>query len=114
MAETVDEYIAEFPEDVRPLLDEVRAAIHRVLPDAPEEIKYGMPAVMLGGRHAIYFAGWKTHLALYPVYRSDGPLEAELAPYRSGKDSLRFPLSRPIPYDLIERTVAMMAELKRA
>src|SRR5688572_26700240 len=54
-AATVDEYIAAFPPDVRERLERVRAAVHRVLPDAAEAIKYGMPAVLLGGRHAIYF-----------------------------------------------------------
>jgi uncharacterized protein YdhG (YjbR/CyaY superfamily) len=108
MMDTVDEYIAEFPDDVRPLLEGIRAAIHRVLPEAAEEIRYGMPAVMLGGWHAIYFAGWKGHLDVYPVHPSNSAIESELARYRSGKDALRFPLDRPIPYDLIERVIRML------
>ena len=113
MADTIDEYIAEFPDEVRPLLEGVRSAIHRVLPDAPEEIAYGIPAVMIRDRKAIYFAGWKAHIAIYPVHPSGDPIEAELAQYRSGKDALRFPLNRPLPYDLIERVTAMVARGER-
>jgi uncharacterized protein YdhG (YjbR/CyaY superfamily) len=85
--DTVDDYIAAFPPEVQTLLTGVREAIRGVLPEAPEAIRYGMPAVMLGRREAIYFAGWKKHIAVYPVARSDDPIEAELAPYRDEKDS---------------------------
>ena len=41
---------------------------------------------------------------------AQGALERELAPYRAAKDTVRFPLSRPVPYDLIERLAAFLAE----
>jgi uncharacterized protein YdhG (YjbR/CyaY superfamily) len=109
--ETVDEYIASFPEDVQVLLRQVRKAIQKVLPKAEEKIKYGMPAVMISGRHAVYFAAWKRHIGLYPVYRSDAPIEAELAPYRDAKDTLQFPLNQPIPSELIERVVVHLSKM---
>lgn len=107
---TIDEYIAAAPEDVRPLLTQVRKRLRKVLPRAEEKIKYGMPALMLNARHAVYFAAWKHHLGLYPIYRADGPLEAELAPFRDAKDTVKFPLDAPIPYALIERIAAHMAK----
>lgn len=107
--ENVDAYIAAFPPEVQTLLRGVREAIRSELPEAPEAIRYGMPAVMLGRREAIYFAGWKKHIAVYPVARSDGPIEAELAPYRAEKDSLHFRLDRPLPYDLIARVASLVA-----
>lgn len=103
---TIDDYIASFPEDVRLILAKVRQSIRKVLPAAEEKIKYGMPALMLDGRHAVYFAAWKRHIGLYPIYRTDDPIEEELTPYRDAKDTLKFPLNEPIPYDLIERIVA--------
>jgi uncharacterized protein YdhG (YjbR/CyaY superfamily) len=107
---TVDEYIASFPEDVQAILQKVRKSIRKVLPTADEKIKYGMPAVMLSGPHAVYFAAWKRHIGLYPVYRSDAPIEEELEPYRDAKDTLKFPLNEPIPYGLIERVTAHLAK----
>jgi uncharacterized protein YdhG (YjbR/CyaY superfamily) len=107
-AESVAAYLAGFPEDVRARLELVRTTILRVIPDAEEQIKYGMPALVYASPHAVYFAGWKNHIAVYPVYRSDDPIEADLAPYRDAKDTLKFPHAAPIPYDLIERAVRLV------
>lgn len=101
--ETVDDYVASFPPQVREVLERVRAAIHAGVPGGEEKVRYGMGAVMLGGRYAIHFAGWKRHVGLYPVPAFDGPLEAEVAPHRSKKDTVNFPYAKPVPYDLITR-----------
>jgi uncharacterized protein YdhG (YjbR/CyaY superfamily) len=108
----VDDYIGTFPEDRQQRLQLVRSAIHRGVPDAAEKIRYGMPAVTLGGRYAIHFAGWKNHIGLYPVPALDDPLEAAIAPYRN-KDALAFAWSEPIPLDVIERVSAAIAALHR-
>ncbi|PTL82325.1 hypothetical protein DAT35_20355 [Vitiosangium sp. GDMCC 1.1324] len=107
---TIDDYIASSPKDVQAILRKVRQSIRKVLPKAEEKIKYGMPALMLDARNAVYFAAWKHHIGLYPVYRSEDPIEEELAPYRDAKDTLKFPLNKPIPYDLIERVVAFLVK----
>ena len=39
----------------------------------------------------------------------DEELEREVAPYRAARSTLRFPLGKPIPYDLIERLAALAA-----
>ncbi|MDM7832547.1 iron chaperone [Cellulomonas edaphi] len=109
MPDTVDEYIATFDPDVQEILQGVRLAIHRGVPGADEKIRYGMPAVMMGGRHAIHFAGWKKHVGLYPVPRFDSPLEDEIAPYRSEKDTVTFRYAIEIPYELIQRVSAAIA-----
>lgn len=110
---TIDEYIASFPDDVQQILVKVRAAMHAVLPDAPEKIRYGMPAIVLGGRYALHFAAWKHHVGIYPVAKADDALERDLAPYRAAKDSINFRYDSPIPYDLIERITAFVNERPR-
>lgn len=110
---TVDEYIATLPDDVQPILQRVRQAIRAGLPDSDERLRYSMPAIMLNERYALHFAGWKKHIGLYPVPVMGGSLEAEIAPYRTHKDSLRFPYSKPIPYDLIERLAADLGKARR-
>ena len=113
-AETVDAYVASFPPDARSVLEQVRAAIRAGAPDADEKVRYGMAAFMLGGRYAIHFAGWKQHVGLYPIPELDAGLEAEIAPYRAKKDSVRFRYADPIPYDLITRVSAEIARRRRA
>jgi uncharacterized protein YdhG (YjbR/CyaY superfamily) len=105
---TIDQYIGSFPADVQVILEAVRRSIRNVVPEADETISYRIPAMTLGGRHLVYFAAWKHHIAIYPVPAADEALEQELAPYLASKGTARFPLRQPIPYDLIERLVALL------
>jgi uncharacterized protein YdhG (YjbR/CyaY superfamily) len=114
-AATVDEYIAGFPPEVSARLIRVRAeivdAVTAASGTAPEEkMRYGIAAVMLGGRYALHFAGWKKHIGLYPVPPLPGPLEAEIAPYRAEKDSVVFPHAKPMPDELIGRVARAIAD----
>ena len=97
--ETVDEYIARFPPDVRAVLEEVRRTIHAAVPGAGEKISYQIPTITFDGTNLLHFSAWKSHIALYPI----PPIDEDLTPYRSGKGTLKFPLNKPIPYDLITR-----------
>ena len=107
----VDAYIAGFPPEVADRLQRIREIIRAEVPAPEEKVRYGIAAVMLGGRYALHFAGWKKHIGLYPVPPFDEPLESEVAPYRSAKDSLTLPHDREIPYDLIRRlTRAIVAD----
>jgi uncharacterized protein YdhG (YjbR/CyaY superfamily) len=113
MAETygsVEEYIAAFPEDVQDVLDEIRHRVHTAVPDAQEKISYQIPTITFHGTPIIHFAGWKAHVSLYPVPEGDDDLAAALAPYLAGKGTCKFPLNRPIPYELIGRVARRLYE----
>lgn len=100
---TVDEYLDALPADVRPVVEQIRRTLHDAVPDAGEKIAYQMPTLTLDGKSLVHFSAWKQHVSLYPVPPVDEALAAEIAPYVAGKGTLKFPLSRPIPYDLITR-----------
>lgn len=104
--ESVDACLAGFPDEVRPLLEQVRAAIHAGMPGATETIRYGMPAVMIADRYGLHFAGWKKHVGLYPVPLLPDPLETEVAPYRSAKDAVNLRYAQPLPLELVTRIAA--------
>ena len=103
---TIDEYIAAFPPEVRPILRKVRRTIRDAAPDAREIISYRMPAFTRGGVLA-YFAAFKSHIGLYPPITGDARLMKALSPYAGENGNLRFPLDQPIPYDLIGRIVKL-------
>lgn len=105
-ATTIDEYIAEFPEEVRERLEQMRAIIAAEAPDAVETISYAIPTFDLGGRHLVHFAGYDRHIGFYPTANGIGVFEDELGPYKHAKGSVQFPLSEPLPVDLIRRMVA--------
>jgi len=104
---SVEEYIGSFPAGVGAILEQVRRAILGAVPGAGETISYQIPTVTLGGRPLLYFAGWKHHISLYPAPAGDEAFERRLAPYRSAKSTLRFPLSQPVPYDLIAQVAKL-------
>jgi len=100
---SVEEYMALQPEAAQRVLQRVRRIIRRALPGAEEVLSYKMPTYKLHGRTVLHLAGWRAHYSLYPS--TDGLVEAfrtELAPYEvSGKGTIRFPLSEPVPATLI-------------
>lgn len=110
----IDAYIAGFPPDVQEILQRVRALIHRVVPEAEEAISYQIPTFRLNG-NLVHFAAYPKHVALYPRPREvpDEALRQALAAHEAGKGTLRFPLDRPIPYDLIEQVVRLLVEERR-
>lgn len=110
---SVEEYIASFPVEVQGTLQEIRRRCHSAVPGSGEMISYGIPTITLDGKYVVYFAGWTHHISVYPVPAGDTDFEAEIAPYRSAKGTLKFPLGQPVPYGLIERTAALLATERR-
>ena len=106
----VDDYLARFPDEARAILQKVRESVRTAVPDAEESISYGIPTFRENGHLVIYFGGWKTHVGVYPVSRGDEDYELAVGPYRAATDSLHFPYSKPIPYDLIERVARAEAD----
>jgi uncharacterized protein YdhG (YjbR/CyaY superfamily) len=104
---SVEEYIGSFPAGVQPILGQVRRAILDAVPGAGETISYHIPTITLGGRPLLYFAGWKRHISLYPAPAGDEALERRLGPYRAARSTLKFPLSQPVPYDLIAQVAKL-------
>lgn len=103
--QTMDEYIADFPEDIQAILSKLRATIHAAAPDAQETIKYAMPTFTLKG-NLIYFAAFKKHIGLFPLTADiKKKLGRQLVGYEGTKDSVRLPLDQPIPYSLISKMV---------
>lgn len=105
----VDEYLQTFPDEVRELLEKVRANILQNAPGAVESIAYGMPAYKLNGKPLVYFAAFAKHIGFYATPTGHEKFAAELAGYKQGKGSVQFPLGEPLPLDLIARIVQFRA-----
>jgi uncharacterized protein YdhG (YjbR/CyaY superfamily) len=107
----VDDYIAGFPPPTRRALERVRSVIRKALPGSEETVSYGIGAFRLRGRIVIYFAGFKEHYSIYPsTKRLEAAFKSELAPYEtSGRGTIRFPLSDPVPAKLIANVAKFRA-----
>ena len=109
-ANSIDEYIAEFPPETQKVLQEVRALIRASAPDATETISYAIPTFDLNRTHLVHFAGYEKHVGFYPTGSGVEAFKRELKPYKSGKGSVQFPLGQPLPTDLIRRIVEFRVE----
>lgn len=101
---SIDEYIAAFPEDIQKILEKIRATIKAAAPDAEEKISYQMPTFALKG-NLVHFAAFKNHIGFYPVPTGIEKFKKELSVYEGAKGSVKFPLDKPIPYNLISKIV---------
>ncbi|MDR2475240.1 MAG: DUF1801 domain-containing protein [Bacteroidales bacterium] len=103
---TVDEYLAAFSDEIRVLLEQIRATVRQTAPEATESITFQMPTYKLKGKPLVYFAGYKRHIGFYPIPSGIEAFKEELADYKqSGKGTVQFPHTKPLPLDLIRRIV---------
>lgn len=63
-----------------------------------------MPAFKYHGM-LVYLAAYKNHIGFYATPTGHSEFENELSIYKQGKGSVQFPLSQPLPLDLISRIV---------
>jgi uncharacterized protein YdhG (YjbR/CyaY superfamily) len=109
----VEDYINSFPRDIQKILKQVRRTIKKAAPQAEEIISYNMPLYKWNGM-LVSFAAWKKHIGLYPIPKTTGELKKKLTPYEGSKSTLKFPVDKPIPLDLITEIVKLRMKENRA
>ncbi len=103
--ETVDSYIASFPDKVQEILTKIRTVIKENAPGAEEGFAYQMPSYKLNKKPLVYFAAFDNHIGFYATPSGHSEFAEELSKYKQGKGSVQFPLNQPVPYDLIAKIV---------
>jgi len=101
---SIDTYLAQFPLPVKKQLQKLRETIHGAAPEAKEAMSYGAPAFQQNG-NLILFAAFKGHIGIYPTPSAINAFRKELADYEVSKGTVRFPLDKPIPFELVKRIV---------
>lgn len=97
---TIDSYIEAQPEQIQPLLRDVRNTIKEVLPNAQERISWSMPTFW-AKHNIIHFAAFKNHLGIYPGEEAIVFFSDKLTEYKTSKGAIQFPYKNPIPLELI-------------
>jgi uncharacterized protein YdhG (YjbR/CyaY superfamily) len=103
-SKTIDQYIKEFPITTQKILRQVRDVIKKAAPKAAETISYGIPTFTLNG-NLVHFAGYKNHIGFYPAPSGIKAFAKELSVYEGAKGSVKFPIDKPIPVNLITKIV---------
>jgi uncharacterized protein YdhG (YjbR/CyaY superfamily) len=102
----VDAYLHALDEPKRSTLEQLRAVILELVPDAEECISYGVPAFRIRGRVVAGFAAFKNHLSYLPHSGSVFPeLTEAVAPYTTSTGALRFAIDAPLPRELVARLI---------
>lgn len=100
----IDAYIANYPEEIQVILEKLRATVRKAAPEALETISYQMPTFTLQG-NLVHFAACKNHIGFYPAPTGITAFQKELAAYKGAKGSVKFPLDKPLPFDLVTKIV---------
>jgi len=101
---TVDEYIAAAPQSIKARLKELRKIIREAAPEAKEVISYNMPAIKQN-KVLVYYAANKNHIGFYPTPSPITFFKEKVAPYKTSKGAIQFPLDAPIPQALVKAIV---------
>lgn len=101
---TIEEYIAIFPKEIQEVLYKLKRTIKKEAPDAEEAISYQMPTFKLKG-NLVHFAAFKNHIGFFPTPSAIVAFKKELSGYETSKGTIRFPLEKPMPYDLVKKIV---------
>jgi uncharacterized protein YdhG (YjbR/CyaY superfamily) len=99
-----DDYFSQQTPEVQILLEQMRQTIKKAAPKAEEVISYNMPAFKYHGM-LVYFAAYKNHIGFYATPTGHSEFKEELSIYKQGKGSVQFPLTKPLPLDLITKIV---------
>lgn len=97
---TIDEYILEQREDVRPHLMKINETIKKALPNAKEKISWRMPTYY-SEKIIIQFAAFKNHIGIYPGPEAIVTFAERLRDFKTSKGTIQIPYSTPLPVDLI-------------
>src|SRR3990170_7944404 len=101
-----DEYLEQFPESQRGVLQALRETIRAAAPEATETPSYGVPTFKVGNRNLVHYAGFKNHCIFFPgsTATTDRFID-ELGPYRTGRGTIQFAVEATLPADLVTRVV---------
>lgn len=100
----VEDYIAKYPPEVRARMEQVRACIKEIIPDAEEVFSYGVPAFKLK-KVVVMYAAHKEHIGFYPMPQTIQAFKDRLKDYSYAEGTVRFPHNKSLPLDLIKEMV---------
>jgi uncharacterized protein YdhG (YjbR/CyaY superfamily) len=111
---TIDDYLKGTPDDRRRTLEDLRAKIRSIIPDAEECISYRMPAFRLNGVVVAGFCATAKGCSYFPFSGSTlKTLARDTSGYAQTKGSLHFSSDTPLPIALVRKLIkARIAETK--
>ncbi len=110
--QTIDDYIAQFPDEARERMQILRKVIKDAAPEATEKISWGMATFSFHG-NLVHFAAHKKHVGFYPGSSGVEQFLDKLKEYHTSKGAIQFPMDKPLPLDLIDEIVRFRLDENR-
>lgn len=85
--QTIDEYIATFPEDIQDIFEKMRKIVQEAVPESEEVINYGVPTFKRHG-NLVHFSAYKNHIGFYPTPSGIEALKKDISEYKSSKGTV--------------------------
>jgi uncharacterized protein YdhG (YjbR/CyaY superfamily) len=102
----IDDYLRGLPEDRRAALEDLRAKIRAIVPEAEECISYRMPAFRVNG---VVIAGFRATAKGCSYYPFSGAtlrsLARDVGRHDQTKGALHFPSDKPLPIALVRKLI---------
>ena len=102
----VDAYIAKFEGERKKRLEVMRELVIKLVPEADESVSDGLVGYKLNGKPLVYFGAYPNHIGFYATPNGHAAFAEDFAKYKQGKGSVQFPLSEPLPTELVRRVIA--------
>lgn len=108
-AKTVERYLAELPAERREAVTLLRGLILKSVPNATEDMQYGMPCYSLGATLCAV-AAQKGHYSLY-VHDAKAVehFRSQLGKLSVGKGCIRFRKTEEVPLEILSRILSTAA-----
>jgi uncharacterized protein YdhG (YjbR/CyaY superfamily) len=101
--QTRQEYFRSFPASTRSLLNQLRDTVLKTAPGATEDMKYGLPTLVMHGKNLLHYGAYASHIGFYPTPSVLLAFEKEISRYKHSKGAVQFPLDEPLPLALISK-----------
>lgn len=110
----IDEYLSHATSAQKNELERVRKIVKGVVPEATEELSYGIPAFKFKDKYLMGFAIFKDHLSIFPGAMPIDLLKNKLHNYKTSKGTIQFTLENPLSEALIKEIVVIcLANIKK-
>ena len=112
--ETINDYISTQTPEAQSLLIELCGLIKEAVPEAEEVLNYKVPCFTLVAEsdvnQQVMMMGSKKHVSFYPFPAAIEKYSKQLKEFKLGKGSVQFPVTKPLPGDLIIEMVRFREE----
>lgn len=108
----IDSYLEKVSSSQKEELGRIRKIVKKEVPEAVEQISYGMPGFKYKNKYLIGYGAFKNHMSIFPTSQPIEQLKEKLSAYEISKGTIQFTkdnlLSEALIIDLIKARLSQI------